>query len=69
MLKATGQPALHFPHWLQASRLCPLMVSTCWTKSPLTVAIDIMVLIKVHLFKNKPLPTPVYGFNERKDAH
>jgi hypothetical protein len=47
-LKATGQPALHLPHWLHASRFSPLISSIWPTNFPLTEARDSLVRIIFH---------------------
>jgi hypothetical protein len=45
MLKATGHPALHFPHWLQDNMTCPLIVSIWRENSPWIDSIEILILI------------------------
>jgi hypothetical protein len=47
-LKATGQPALHLPHWLHASKFSPLISSIWPTNFPRTEARDSLVRIIFH---------------------
>jgi hypothetical protein len=47
ILNASGQPALHFPHWLQLNKFSPLIVSICLTNSLCKEAIEILVLISL----------------------